>query len=519
MKYISTLFSFLVLTSVAQSQCDCPPIGDRPIVNVASGGSGTTTWTCSNTYVLDGYVFVQAGQALTIEAGTVVKGAAGSGVDAAALIVSRDGQILAEGTADCPIVMTYEGDPLDGSISYDTRGQWGGLIVLGNATTNFGGVAQVEGIPSDNDQASYGGDDDADNSGVLRFVSVRHGGAELGAANEINGITFAGVGSGTIVENVEVVSNLDDGIEFFGGSVSVKNAVVAFCGDDSFDWDQGYHGQLNENWLAIQDQPGAIGDRGGELDGDDSDDGNVSSDEMPFSTPTVVGWTIVGVGGGQGLLFRNGSGGHVSNAVIANVAEGIEIEDKETPMDAFDHWVNGDLTLGNITVLGDDALDYDGTEVEDGDAQLDAYAADNGIAVDNSLEVDYTFGFNASGTSATDTLDLECGLGSGHAWALGWTFCDAINLFGGQGGVSTVAEGGSKRLVLWPNPASGSDVHVGGLVTGAALEVRNVMGKIVWQGAVSAGTALLPAATWSTGTYILSWNEAGVLGRQRFIVQ
>ena len=441
MKYISTLFSFLVLTSVAQSQCDCPPIGDRPIVNVASGGSGTTTWTCANTYVLDGYVFVQAGQALTIEAGTVVKGAAGSGVDAAALIVSRDGQILAEGTADCPIVMTYEGDPLDGSISYDTRGQWGGLIVLGNATTNFGGVAQVEGIPSDNDQASYGGDDDADNSGVLRFVSVRHGGAELGAANEINGITFAGVGSGTIVENVEVVSNLDDGIEFFGGSVSVKNAVVAFCGDDSFDWDQGYHGQLNENWLAIQDQPGAIGDRGGELDGDDSDDGNVSSDEMPFSTPTVVGWTIVGVGGGQGLLFRNGSGGHVSNAVIANVAEGIEIEDKETPMDAFDHWVNGDLTLGNITVLGDDALDYDGTEVEDGDAQLDAYAADNGIAVDNSLEVDYTFGFNASGTSATDTLDLECGLGSGHAWALGWTFCDAINLFGGQSGVSTVAEG------------------------------------------------------------------------------
>ena len=93
MKYICTLFSFLVLASVAHSQCDCPPIADRPIVNVASGGSGTTTWTCANTYVLDGYVFVQAGQVLTIEAGTVVKGAAGSGVDAAALIVSRDGQI------------------------------------------------------------------------------------------------------------------------------------------------------------------------------------------------------------------------------------------------------------------------------------------------------------------------------------------------------------------------------------------------------------------------------------------
>ncbi|MCH1581920.1 MAG: hypothetical protein L7S63_02270, partial [Flavobacteriales bacterium] len=203
MKYTSLLLLSLAIASVAQSQCDCPPIGDRPVVNVASGGSGTATWTCANTYVLEGYVFVQAGQALTIEAGTVIKGAAGTGVDAAALIVSRNGQIFAEGNVECPIIMTYEGDPLDGSISYDTRGQWGGLIVLGNATTNFGGVAQVEGIPADNDQAAYGGDNDADNSGVLRYVSVRHGGAELGAANEINGITFAAVGSATVVENVE----------------------------------------------------------------------------------------------------------------------------------------------------------------------------------------------------------------------------------------------------------------------------------------------------------------------------
>ena len=285
MRYIATLslFAFLFASvNVAQAQCDCPPVADRPIVTIAAGGTGTTNWTCDNTYVIDGYVFVQDGQVLTIDAGTVVKGAAGSGADAAALIVSRGGQIIADGTADCPIIMTYEADPLDGSVSYDTRGQWGGLIVLGNATTNFGGVAQVEGIPADNDQASYGGDDDTDNSGVLRYVSVRHGGAELGAANEINGITFAAVGSGTTVENVEVVSNLDDGIEFFGGAVSVTNAIVAFCGDDSFDWDQGYHGDANANWLAIQDQPAGVGDRGGELDGDDSDDGNVSADEMPF---------------------------------------------------------------------------------------------------------------------------------------------------------------------------------------------------------------------------------------------
>ena len=519
MRYIATL-SFLSLLfgtpSVAQAQCDCPPIGDRPVVNVPSGATGTTTWTCDNTYVLDGYVFVQAGQVLTIGAGTVVKGAAGSGVDAAALIVSRDGQIFAEGAADCSIIMTYEADPLDGSVAYDTRGQWGGLIILGNATTNFGGPAQVEGIPSDNDQATYGGDDDADNSGVLRYVSVRHGGAELGAANEINGITFAGVGSGTVAEYIEVVSNLDDGIEFFGGAVSVKYAVVAFCGDDSFDWDQGYHGSGNENWLAIQDAPGAVGDRGGELDGDDSDDGNVSADEMPFAIPTVSGWTVVGVGGGQGLLFRNGSGGHVSNGVIVNVAEGIEIEDKETPEDAFDRWVAGDLTLMDITVVGDDALDYDGDEVEDGDAQLDAYAADNNVVVNNDLAIDYTFAFDASGATATDALDLECGSGSGHAWTSGWTFCDAINLFGSP---TATEEADGRDITLFPNPIQGGDLRVAGLPFGSDLQVMDVTGAIVWNGCAQAVMETIPTCGWVPGAYLLVWNAEGVIGRERFIVQ
>ena len=207
-----------------------------------SGSTGTTTWTSNNVYILTGYVFVESGQILTIEPGTVVKGAPGSGVDASALIVTKGGQLIADGTAESPIIFTFEGDPLDGSVAYDTRGQWGGIIILGNATTNFGGPAQIEGIPTDNNLAEYGGDNDADNSGILRYVSIRHGGTELGAANEINGLTLAGVGSGTTIDHIEVVSNLDDGIEFFGGAVSATHVLVAFCGDDSFDWDQGYHG-------------------------------------------------------------------------------------------------------------------------------------------------------------------------------------------------------------------------------------------------------------------------------------
>jgi hypothetical protein len=412
--------------------CDCPPLNQRTEVTITDPGTGTgsTTWTCDNTYILDGYVFVNSGQALTIEAGTVIKGAAGSGADAAALIVAQGGQMFAEGAADCPIIMTYEADPLDGSVAYDTRGQWGGLIVLGDATTNFGGPAQIEGIPADNDRATYGGSDDNDNSGTYRYLSVRHGGTELGAANEINGITLGGVGSATTMEYVEVVSNLDDGIEFFGGTVSISNALVAFAGDDSFDWDQGYRGANNSNWLAIQDAPNLLGDRGGELDGDDSDDGNVSADEMPFSIPTVNGWTVISAGNNQGYLFRNGSGGNVSNGLICGASEGIEIEDKETPEDAFDRWVAGDLSLTNIKVMGStDAIDYDGSQVADGDAQLDQYAVDNGIEIDNTLEVDYSFDFDAAGQMATDQLYIEGGQGSGSDWTAGWSFVDERGMF------------------------------------------------------------------------------------------
>ena len=119
----------------------CPPLSQRTDITITDNGegSGTNTWTCDNNYILDGYVFVNGGTRLTIEAGTIVKGAAGSGVDAAAMIVSAGGQIFAEGTENCPIIFTFEGDALDGSTSYNTRGQWGGLIVLGDATTNFGG--------------------------------------------------------------------------------------------------------------------------------------------------------------------------------------------------------------------------------------------------------------------------------------------------------------------------------------------------------------------------------------------
>ncbi len=459
--FLFAAFALLVSgLQIASAQCDCPPLDQRTEVTIsdAGAGTGTTTWTCDNTYLLDGYVFVNDGQALTIEPGTVIKGMAGAGADAAALIVARGGQIFAEGTESCPIIFTFEADPLDGSVAFDTRGQWGGVIILGAATTNLPtGEGQIEGVPADNDRAAYGGTNDADNSGVLSYVSIRHGGTTLAAANEINGLTLGGVGSGTTIDHIEIISNEDDGIEFFGGSVNVKHLLVAFAGDDSFDYDQGWHGK-GQFWTAIQDP--AVGDRAGEFDGDDSP--TVTADGQPYAIPTLYNVTVVGRGiaaNKQGFLFRAGAGGHLHNAIMANIAEAIELEDVQEPSDAFDKWAAGDLTLSNITMTAvGEAIDYDGSAVADGDAQLDSYAAANGIGMGDA-GIDFEFGFNATGVAVTNPVDLtpagdvsttataadawfdaadyRGAFAPNSNWAAGWTYLDGIGFF--SEGTTTVA--------------------------------------------------------------------------------
>ena len=404
---------FGLISNQTLAQCSgCPDLASRTAVTITDSGSGTgtTTWTCDNTYFLDGYVFVNSGQVLTIEPGTVIKGNPGSGASASALIVARGGQIIADGTIDCPIIFTYAADPLDGSVSYDTRGQWGGLLVLGDAPINLaGGEGQAEGIPADNDRAKYGGSNASDNSGVLRFVSVRHGGTTLAAANEINGITLAGVGSSTIVDYVEVISNADDGIEFFGGSVDVKHAAVAFCDDDSFDWDQGYNGN-GQFWFVLQDQPNTLGDRGGELDGDDLEEGD--TDGVPVSNPTVYNATFMGEGTNNGAILRNGSAGTIANSIFTNFGEGIEIEDKDT-FDAYDNIdfatpANGDLQLidncfWNISGMD---IDYDGS-LGAGQANLDAWFAAQGNDGSTDPGLDDAYAVNGTGLVATDPVGVR----------------------------------------------------------------------------------------------------------------
>lgn len=221
--------------------------------------TANTTWTSDKIYQLAGRITVVDGVTLTIQAGTVIKGEAGSGANATALIIARGGVLLAEGTATAPIIFTSVADEIkSGQIASPNmdptlQGLWGGIIVLGKAPSSFpGDVAEfaIEGIPASDGNGLYGGSIADDYSGVIKYISIRHGGSNIGEGNEINGLTLGGVGSKTIIENVEVVANADDGIEWFGGTVSVTNALVWNSGDDALDSDQAWAGTM-DNFVII----------------------------------------------------------------------------------------------------------------------------------------------------------------------------------------------------------------------------------------------------------------------------
>jgi len=232
------------------------------------------TWTNDRVWVLSGRVVVDEGVTLTIEAGTLIKAESGQETNASALIVSRGGKIMAEGTAENPIIFTSVIDNIElgqrvgTNLSRTDNEKWGGVAILGRAkcsTSNGDTEGRLEGIPPGTDYGLYGGDNDADNSGVLKYVSIRHCGISIGEGNELNALTLCGVGTGTVVENIEIYATLDDVIECFGGSVNVTNSFIYYQGDDGIDLDQNYSGTF-ENFMVIHGD-GIGTDKGFEIDG------------------------------------------------------------------------------------------------------------------------------------------------------------------------------------------------------------------------------------------------------------
>ncbi len=340
-KILAAAFAASILASCGGGGTDPKPV-DPSLVVVKSGLiQANETWSADSIYQLNGRVVVDAGVTLTVEAGTIIKGEEGDGANASVLIVGKGGMIDAQGTAESPIVMTSVLDNIavgqrNGSNLDETdNGLWGGLIVLGDAPISAdASEALVEGLPANEPWAVYGGSDAADNSGILSYVSVRHGGTLIGDGNEINGITFAGVGNGTTVEHIEVFATLDDGVEFFGGTVNASHVSVTAQGDDAYDIDQAYSGTI-ENFVYVA---GTDSDHGLEIDGPEG----TATGRFTLKNGTLMG------GNGEYADFRDGAMGTVENVFFFGFSESsdFELDDSLTSY----NYTNGLLEFINVEI-------------------------------------------------------------------------------------------------------------------------------------------------------------------------
>ncbi|WP_372935145.1 hypothetical protein [Seonamhaeicola sp.] len=328
---------------------------DYETIIKAGGIALDETWTSDNIYVLDRKVVVQEGVTLTIEAGTIIKGRAGTGSLSSALIVARGAKIIAVGTADAPIIFTSESDNIEPGQTAGTnltsanKGLWGGLIMLGKATISVSGdtgLANIEGIAADDTFGLYGVDlangetfDDEDSSGTLQYVSIRHGGALLGEGNEINGLTLGGVGRGTTIDNVEVVANVDDGVEFFGGTVNASNLLVWAQGDDALDIDQAYSGTITNAVVVLGDDS----DHGLEIDGPE---GSIDG-EFTINDLTMIGNTTTA--NGEYADFRSNAQGHVNNVYAYGFKDSSDVELDNDGVAT--NWNDGLITLGTWEIV------------------------------------------------------------------------------------------------------------------------------------------------------------------------
>ena len=332
MKKTILSFSILALLSFGCSDDDggnAPIIGggtDEVCTINKSGFIETDeTWESECIYVLNNKVVVPDGVTLTIEPGTIIKGTSGTGSLASALVVARGGKVLANGSASQPIVFTSTADNITVGESNGTnldqndRGLWGGLIVLGYAPSSFAGdvdALQIEGIPAEDTWGLYGGNDPNDNSGVYKYVSIRHGGALIGEGNEINGLTLGGVGAGTEIDNIEVVGNVDDGIEFFGGTVDASNLLVWAQGDDAIDIDQAYSGTIDNVVVHLGD----ISDHAFEIDGPE---GSLNG-SFVLQNASIFGNGITE--NGEYADYRSNAMGSTSGVFASGFPEGKDVE-------------------------------------------------------------------------------------------------------------------------------------------------------------------------------------------------
>lgn len=283
----------------------------------------TTTLTSDKVWTLKGYVYVSDGATLIIQPGTTIKSDV---AEKGALCIERGAKIIAEGTVTKPIVFT-SGKP----VGERAPGDWGGIVILGKAKTNRSSEPTIEGGIG----RPYGGTDDQDNSGVFRYVRIEYAGIAALPNSEINALTLGGVGSSTIIENVQTVYANDDAFEFFGGTVSPKNLYAYATADDDYDFDFGYTGTVS-NSIAKRD-PQFV-DNGDAGNGVECDNDGVGSAAQPYTHPKLLNMVLIGPNDASALAnhnlalrFRRGTQFTVKNCTLFGYMKGgLSLESNET---------------------------------------------------------------------------------------------------------------------------------------------------------------------------------------------
>ena len=321
------LLSVLLLVGLFSCKKDLG--GDDGLINVPSSTTllgninATTTLTSDKVWTLKGYVYVTDGAKLIIQPGTtIISDIAEKG----ALCIERGAQIIAEGTVTKPIVFT-SGKPS----GERTPGDWGGIVILGRAKTNRSSEPTIEGGIG----RPYGGTNDQDNSGVLKYVRIEYAGIAALPNSEINGLTLGGVGSGTTIEYVQTIYANDDAFEFFGGTVSPKNLYAFATADDDYDFDFGYTGTVTNSVSKRDPQFVDNGDAG---NGVECDNDGTGSSAQPFTHPKLIGMILVGpfnvnalTNHNLGLRWRRATQFTITNSkILGYMKGGFSIESNET---------------------------------------------------------------------------------------------------------------------------------------------------------------------------------------------
>ena len=282
----------VTMTSCSNEDETIPVVNNvRATETLSSIISADKTLYSNVTYQLSGKTYVTNGATLTIQPGTRIEGLYNSeNTMASALIITRGCKIMAQGTADKPIVFTAQNGQ---------KGGWGGLVILGKAVVNQGTECAIEGIDASTAPAGvdihFGGTNDNDNSGVLSYVRVKYAGASIAADNELNAFTFGGVGRGTRLDHCQAFHGADDAFEFFGGCVNGKYLVSTATDDDGLDFDWGYTGTIQYALVTIEPTMKYSKDPNGiECDND-----KLGSTKTPFTHPVLSNLTIKGTTKGQ----------------------------------------------------------------------------------------------------------------------------------------------------------------------------------------------------------------------------